>query len=146
MTDVREDILARLVLVAGTIPNIRSTERNNIAINEEDMPAAIVFDGDEETNAGTDTSTRPANLPYSVRMTPAIEISAMSNAVGSDLSVLRRDLIKLVLYDSQLNAIVKSNGAIRYLGCQTDLQWMRTLNGVLRVQFLFNYKLKPDEL
>jgi hypothetical protein len=155
MIDVREDVLVRLVELAGTIPTIRIAERNNPRIDEEYLPAAIIFDGDEETDDVTDTSARPPYRPTAVRMRPAIEIADMSGQVGSDLSALRRELIKLVLYDSELNQqIVKTtdasgrpgNGAIRYLGCQTDLQWMRSLNGVLRVEFLFKYWLNPADL
>jgi hypothetical protein len=151
MIDVREDILVRLVEVAATVPSIGTAERNNLAINEEDYPAAIIFDGDEETNDVTDASMRPPNRPTLVQMTPAIEIAAMSDIAGSDLSVLRREIIKRVLFDVELNEqIVKTgrngNGAIRYLGCQTDLQWMRSLNGVLRVQFMFKYMLNPADL
>jgi hypothetical protein len=56
-----------------------------------------------------------------------------------------------VLTDTALNeTIVKTgrngNGAIRYLGCQTDVGWMRSLHGALRAQFAFKYTLKPDEL
>ena len=38
------------------------------------------------------------------------------------------------------------NGAIRYLGCQTDLGWGRSLFGALRAQFMFKYALKIEEL
>ena len=49
MVDVREDILARLLEVVATIPNIRSAHRNNVDITEDQLPAALVLDGDEET-------------------------------------------------------------------------------------------------
>jgi DNA polymerase III epsilon subunit-like protein len=89
--------------------------------------------------------------PYNVQMTPEIIIAQQADEVGSDLSTLRRELIKRVLTDTELNEqIVKTgrhgNGAIRYLGCQTDLGWMRSLHGALRAQFLFKYSLKPDDL
>ena len=61
MVDVREDILARLLEIMATIPNIRSAARNNVDIPEDKLPAAIVFDGDEETDGGTDMSRRPPN-------------------------------------------------------------------------------------
>jgi hypothetical protein len=38
------------------------------------------------------------------------------------------------------------NGAIRYLGCQTDLGWGRSLQGALRAQFMFKYALKIEDL
>jgi hypothetical protein len=51
-----------------------------------------------------------------------------------------------VLNDAALMASVGSNGAIRYLGCQTDLGWGRSLQGALRAQFTFKYPLKIEEL
>ena len=151
MVDVREDILARLLVVVATIPNLRSAHRSNIDINETQLPAVVVLDGDEDTNDSTDFSMRPANRPTVVHMTPGLMIVDQGDLVGSDLSVMRRALIKLVLTDTELNEqIVKTgkfgNGAIRYLGCQTDLGWARELHGALALQFLFKYTLNPNDL
>jgi hypothetical protein len=151
MTDVREDILARLLAVVATIPNMRSAHRNNVDITEDQLPAVIVLDGDEESDGASDVSMKQPHRPYNVQMTPEIIIAEQSNEVGSDLTTLRRELIKRVLMDTELNEqIVKTgrfgNGAIRYLGCQTDLGWMRSLHGALRAQFLFKYALRPEDL
>jgi hypothetical protein len=151
MADVREDILARLLEVVATIPNIRSAQRNNVDITEDQLPAVIVFDGDEDSDGASDVSMKQPHRPYNVQMTPEIVIAQQADEVGSDLTTLRRELIKRVLKDTELNEqIVKTgrhgNGAIRYLGCQTDLGWMRSLHGALRAQFLFKYTLKPDDL
>jgi hypothetical protein len=145
MIDIREDILARLLVVVGTIPNLRSAHRNNVDITEDQLPAAIVFDGDEAVVAGNDGS-RPSNRPLLVEMTPEIVIAESSDEAGSDLTTLRRELIKRVLLDTELNAGTGSNGKISYVGCQTDVGWMRSLHGALRAQFTFKYALKPDEL
>jgi hypothetical protein len=150
--DVREDILARLLELVATLPNIRTAYRNNLRLSEEDLPAAIVFDGDEETDEATDKSMRPSNKPIvGVQLTPEIVVVDQRNLIGSALTTLRKDLIKLVLYDVELNEqIVKTgrhgNGTIRYLGCQTDVGWMRSLHGALKANFMFRYSLKPDDL
>jgi hypothetical protein len=149
--DIREDILVRLLAVVASIPNIRSAQRNNIDIPEDQLPAALVFDGDEETDDAADLSMRPANRPTVVRMQPEIVIAEQADEVGSDLTTLRRELIRRVLTDTVLNEqIVKTgrfgNGAIRYLGCQTGLGWGRSLQGALRAQFMFKYSLKIEEL
>ncbi len=151
MIDVREDILARLFVIVGTIPNIRSAARNNIDILEDRLPAAVVMDGDEETGDVTDLSMHPSNKPVAVQMVPEIIIAQESENVGTDITTLRRELIKRVLFDTELNEqIVKTgrhgNGAIRYLGCQTDLGWMRSLHGALLARFMFKYFLKPNDL
>jgi hypothetical protein len=41
---------------------------------------------------------------------------------------------------------MRGNGAIRYLGCQTDVGWTRTGFAALTAQFMFKYALKPDDL
>lgn len=146
MADVRENILARLLDVVATIPNIRSAQRNNVEIPEDQLPAAIVFDGDEETDGAADRSARPSTRPYVVRMHPEIIIAQQADEVGSELTTLRRELIKRVLTDTVLNQQIGGNGAIRYLGCQTDLGWGRSLQGALRAQFVFQYALKIEEL
>jgi hypothetical protein len=151
MADVREDILARLLEVVATIPNLRAAYRNNVDIPEDQLPAAIVLDGDEESDGASDVSMKQSHRPYNVQMTPEIIIAQQADEVGSDLTTLRRELIRRVLTDTELNEqIVKTgrhgNGAIRYLGCQTDLGWMRSLHGALRAQFMFKYTLRPDDL
>jgi hypothetical protein len=151
MVDVRENILARLVALAGGIPNMALVDRNNGQVDDAQLPAIIVFDGDEETNDATDLSQMPPHRPTKVRMHPTIEIAAISQFAGSDLSTMRGELIKAVLYDTELNNnIVRTgrngNGAIRYLGCQTDPTWMRNKYGQLRVLFMFSYNLDPADL
>ena len=151
MVDAREDILARLLVIVATIPGIQSAQRNNVDITEDQLPAAIVFDGDEETNADFDL-TKASTMPMLSSMHPEIVIAEKSDGqVGIELAVLRRELIRRVLTDDvRISNWSKTrgfgNGTIRYLGCQTDFGWMRSLHGALRAQFLFKYALKPDDL
>jgi hypothetical protein len=150
MVDVREDILARLLEVIATIPNIRSAHRNNTDIDETQLPAAIVLDGDEDTDDAKDLSMRPSNRPTVVQMTPEIMICHQDPNVGTELGVFRRELIKRVLNDTELIELAKTarlgNGAIRYLGCQFGTAWLRQLHGAVKAQFLFKYTLRPDDL
>jgi hypothetical protein len=145
VTDTREDILARLLEVVAAIPNLRSAQRNNVDLTDDLMPAAIVLDGDEEAVSGNDSS-RPANRPLIVDMTPEIQIVEQSDAIGSDLTTFRRELIKLVLFDAALNQYTGSNGKISYLGCETVFGWQQKQYGALQVRFMFKYPLKPNEL
>ena len=152
MIDTRENILARLVQVVAGIPNMRTAQRNNPDIPEYNMlPAGIIYDGDEETNDASDLSMRPPNRPTLVTMHPEIVIVHKAGEAGSELHTLRRELIRSVLYDVNLNEqIVKTgrfgNGAIRYLGCMTDLHFGSSLQGGMRAHFMFKYKLDPADL
>lgn len=145
MVDVREDILTRLVEVVATVPNLRTVHRNNIDLTDDQMPVALVLDGDETVVAGNDSS-RPSNRPLLVEMTPEIQIVEQSNAIGSDLTTFRGELIKRVLFDTTLNEQTGSNGKISYGGCETTFGWQQKQYGALQIRFTFKYPLKPNEL
>jgi hypothetical protein len=145
MTDVREDILARLAEVVATVPNLRTTLRNNVDWTDDQMPLAVVLDGDEEVATGNDGS-RPSNRPMLAEMTPEIQIVEQSVAIGSDLTTFRRELMKLVLNDAELVTLTGANGKISYLGCETVFGWQEKQYGALQVRFRFKYPLKPDDL
>ena len=150
MRDVREEVRARLLVVIAGIPSIRATQRNKVVITELQLPAALLFDGDEETEGASDLSSRSSPRPYPTRMTPIISIVQQADAVGSEMTTFRSQLVKLVLNDTELNQIVNAgrlgNGAIRYLGCSTEFGWGRLTYGVLSLQFLFKYSLKIEEV
>ena len=143
---MREDILERLLAVVAGIPNIRRAERNNTDLPDDYVPAANIYDGDEETKEFK--LARPGNPSglHIVEMTPVIQISEQSNEVGSDIATLRRELIKRVLNDAALLASVGTNGAIHYAGCQTDLYTGRKFAAALTAEFVFKYPLKIEEL
>jgi protein required for attachment to host cells len=148
MADVREDILARLLEVVATIPNLRSAYRNNEDIAETDLPAGLVMDGNEETN---ESQNRQSNSSAIVQMTPEVLIFHQNPNFSSEFDVLRRELIKRVLTDTELNNLVakstpRGGPAIRYLGCQIGHAWLRSLCGAMKAQFLFKYTLWPDNL
>lgn len=145
MTDVREAILARLLVVAASVPNIRTTVRNDVDIPEDKLPAVTVFDGDEETNGAEDRSARLPGRAYVPSMMPEIVVQELRGA-GSELSTFRREIVKRVLGDAALIALVGSNGSIRYIGCQTDFGWLREKYNAMNVQFVFRYPLKIEEL
>jgi hypothetical protein len=147
MSDVHEDILVRLHEIVATIPNIRSAHRNNISVDETLLPAAVVLDGAEDTNGASDFSNRPSLVQF----TPEIMIIAQDDTVGSSLSIMRRELIKRIMMDTELNEqIVKTtgfgNGTIRYIGCQVGTAWLRSLHGAMQAQFLFRYHCLPNDL
>jgi hypothetical protein len=147
MTDLREDILNRLLEVVAGIPGIVSSARNDVDISEGRLPSVGVLDGDEESNGLDDIgSSRPPNRPYVVQLTPHVVIVEQKEAAGTQLSGFRREVIKRVLNDGQLIALVGTNGAICYLGNQSDFGWGRSLQGAMAVQFTFKYPLKIEEL
>ena len=146
MADLRESILARLVEVVSTLPNLQNTFRNNTDITSDQMPAALVLDGDEEVVSGNERSSRFPGGTVVVEMTPEIEIYEQSDSIGSDLTAFRAELIKLVLFDTTLNQYTGSNGKISYLGCVSAFGWNEKQYGALNIRFMFKYPLMPTDL
>jgi hypothetical protein len=145
--DIREAILARLLEIVAGIPNIRWAERNNVDWPDDQLPAVMILDGDEESLTSDIESSRQPDRPGLVQMTPEITFVEQANEVGSDLSTLRREVLKLILRDSTiLELIAFPTGNLRYLGCQTDLAWGRAKQGMLYVHFAIKYPLKIEEL
>ena len=139
MPDIREDILARLNEVVAGVPGISTTIRNNIDWVDRQMPVAMVLDGDEEV-----VSDKPRVMV--VTMTPEITIIEESDSIGSDLTTFRRELMKLVLADAALIELTGPNGAVRYIGCDTQFGWSKKMYGALILRFSFKYPLQHHDL
>jgi hypothetical protein len=146
VADVREAILARLVELVATVPNIRTVQRNNVDWTEDQLPLGIVLDGDEDVVSGNERSSRLPGGPLIVEMMPDIQIGEQSDSIGSDLDTFRGALMKLVLFDATLDALTGSNGKISYLGCVTVFNWFEKQYGTLQMRFSFKYPLKPNDL
>jgi hypothetical protein len=146
--DKREQILQRLVAVAASVPGVTTAVRNQDEISERARPAIAVFDADESADERAEQQGHGGRAPNIVEMTPEVLIllGAAPETVGSALNALRAKLVKAVLTDSQLIALVGSNGRIRYAGCSTHLGHGRSMEGFMGVEFVFAYVLRPDQL
>ena len=67
MTDLREEILARLLVIVTGIPNIRWAQRNNPDWPDAQLPVVMLNDGDEEWTAPPTSLGAPATGPTSYR-------------------------------------------------------------------------------
>lgn len=147
MLDRREAILARLAVLAGTIPGIRSGVRNPLELSERNRPAIAILDADElvEVDQVTGRANRGAAI---VSMTPDVFILLQDAPadVGTSLNAFRRLWIKAVMTDSELASLTGNNGEIRYEGCVTGLSRGRQMEGEVSVQIAFRYPLILSEL
>lgn len=150
--DVREDILTRLLdllLENADTWQVRSVLRNVVSLNEDDvLPALVVLDGDE-TPIDDEPHRRPTAVPRLVEMTPIIFVALGSEpeSVGAELNTLRRQIIKAVLSDSALLALVDRQQRIRYDGLETPRSEMGRLEiGQRYLRFTFTYLLIPSRL
>ena len=143
--DKREEILARLLQVAASVPGVAMAVRNQDELSERSRPAIVVFDADESADEAAD---HPGRAPNLVVMTPEVLIllGASPESVGSALNALRAKLVKAVLTDPQLIALTGANGRVRYASCSTHLGHGRSMEGSMGVQFTFTYVLRPEQL
>lgn len=145
--DLRELILARLVVVLAAIPGVVLAARNRDGLSDRQRPAIIVLDADEVAREG-EPRARSGPGPQIIDMTPEVYIllGADPAAVGAELNALRALVIKAVTTDAALLALIGQNGRIRYEGCATGLARGRTMEGEMGVSFTFSYLFDPNKL
>ena len=160
--DRRELILERLEAIAGAIPGVVLAGRNVIDPSDNQLPAIIVLEGDEETDErdleegrGGTTTVREHMTPHMVitAMTPPGEVVtqtdgtiAWDDKLGMALNGLRPAVIKAVLNDGPLAALYGSNGRVIYRGMVSDLQAGRSVIGRFAVAFQVTYPLIASQL
>lgn len=147
--DVREAILARLLVLFKAIVGADKAFRNRLRIPDELLPAITVLDGDETPDDSSYGRGRPANGPLIVTMRPEIYAFTDSDqddeSLGAGLNALRAQIMKAVLNDETLLGLCK-DGDIRYEGFSTGLAQGRSLEGELGIAFAFVYVLRPKSL
>jgi hypothetical protein len=152
MTDLREQILSRLLIISAGVDGIENAYRNQDEIDEDARPAISIFDGEEIAEEGdiSFTRSRPPNSPNLITMTPGIHIllSAEAANVGSELNALRVNFLKAVLNDATLAtlAYVGDGGQIRYGGCTTYAERGRKMEGDMMIIISIIYPLIPTSL
>ena len=144
---VREDILARLGVVASNVAGVVTTARNSDGVSDSQCPAIIIYDADEQADE-QDPPSRPANAPRRVSMSPEILVKVVSTpeSVGSEMNNILAALQRAVMTDATLLALTAEGRGIRYMGCATQLKIARAMSGDMGVSFMFTYYLKPDSL
>ena len=150
MTDTREAILDRLLVIFGTISDVSAVARNNESLSERQGTTITMFDAGESTDHLVGTG-KPSNSIMLVTMEPEVHVTlgTTPESVGLELNNLRARILNAVLTDTQLETLVggsRSNGEIRYLGCDTDLRRGRDLKGDMQIAFSITYVVNPADL
>lgn len=147
MTDKREQIMSRLLAIAGEVEGVVEAGRNDIDRSESRQPAIVLLEGDEQANED-DPRSRPSHAPRRVTMTPQLVIMQKADVenVGTDLNAFRAALIKAVCTDAQLSALSMNGHNVQYLGMQSDFAFGRQMLGRMAVMFGITYALKPADL
>lgn len=145
--DVREAILARMLVVMKAIPGETDALRN-ATISDDGSPRKLVLlDGDEQCDSLGDLN-RPPLAQRITRMYPIIVVASMAKAkdVGSDLSSRRGKVIKAIEGDADLIALTAKGQGGRYIGIDPNLLAMGLLPlGDSPLKFEFTYLLRPSQ-
>jgi hypothetical protein len=144
--DVREAILARLVVLMGSVVGTDSVSRNVIIDDDGNAKRITVMEG-EEIASDADPVNRPPTAPRIVHMQPQLILSAQANSaeVGSDLSNLRGHAIKLIASDTTLISLTLNGRSGRYIGMESDLAFGKAMFGQMALKFQFSYVMRPDQ-
>jgi len=148
MTDVREQIMVRLLVVVASVEGIVTAKRNVETQNEVSFPAVSVREGDEPEPPIEDQHGKPTTTHRRIVMTPQVIVhtAAKPESVGTDLNTLRARIIKAVLSDATLAGYTFNRRSIFYLGLVSDLAYGRDMIGRVALKFAFTYILDPNEL
>lgn len=140
-----------VTISTGTIPAGRIVHNRN-ELPAEMVPGIVLLDADEVRDQRfPDTTGRGvAPGPGMLKMTPEIYIvldvrKPKNLNVGSDLNLVRGEILRLVLHDPQLQNLTGSSGSIYYDGCVTDLARNRVMQGQMGMSITFSYPFIPGE-
>jgi len=150
----REDILARIEALLGSISGIGGVWRNRGDFTNPELPVAVLLDGEEELDPSEDIQRMKFGRMPSARMIlkPDILIIArqrdtVSNQtlagspapIGPELSSWRDKVLAAVINDQTLLSLLTPTGQIVYRGCETDMQFGGSLLGRLLLHIEFTY-------
>lgn len=159
--DYREAILARVEAIGTGLSLFTLVGRNKLRPSETQLPAYIVMDGGEETDARDPKDLRAARAPRRVRMRPSIIIYAGDTAsnVGTDLNNFRKAVLNAIFTDATLigvpatqpgqaptQGLVLDQRSIDYLGCNPFFDMGRQVEGTMELHFEFTYALRPGSI
>lgn len=156
MEDKRELILLRLQAILATVAGLSSTQvyRDRGEFDEEKttLPIIILLDGSErkvsEARNGRTAMALPAIMELIPEMFLIMKPKVLNKAAeyGPEISNWRMKVLKAIMFDSTLLALLGSNGALDYRGMDTDMQTGRSMEGQIQFNFAFRYVFNPSDL
>jgi len=144
--DKREQILARLTTVCGSVQGIVSAKRNVLDVPLLGRPALVVQDGSEERLDAPASANRSG--VQRLQLTPQIWLLVRGSAddAGPLMSLFRGRLIAAVLQDQTLLDLTGTSGGIRYDGVTVNEPTPETKEPRMDVNFTFVYTLNLNDL
>lgn len=147
MADVREQILARLLLIINGISGVQTSARNVDDLSEAKLPALVLHDGAEEAADNVEAIGLAGNV-VAMSVQISILLGDQPENVGTAANVFRAAVCKAVLGDSQLALLcrgIRLPGA-RYTGCALTTLDGRDIKAEMQVEFVVTYPFNPRAL
>ena len=146
MADTREEILVQILTVLDGIQSGAFVMRNVTAISDDQRPAVVLVDGEEDADEGDANPFGTA--PRRVIMRPQIYcfVSEQDELVGTALNNMRVLIVKAILEDPTLRQLSLQNNGVSYEGANFIAESGRRIEGALGLQFAVRYILRPDQL
>lgn len=149
MPDKRESILVRLAEIAATVDGFTTTGRNRADLEDEDLPALVVIDGDEDADEQDDTGRKaPGIRPRIMVMRPTISavLLGLPEELGTKAAELRARLVNAIDSDTTLKGFCL-NGRMSFEGTKTlpSSGGRGPLLG-MSLLFTFTYIFRPQDL
>ncbi|MFO1147805.1 MAG: hypothetical protein U1E62_05445 [Alsobacter sp.] len=146
--DRREAILVRLLEILQGL-GVATVARNVVALDDLDLPAIVLLDGDEQAfEADIPTAGQPNTRFTRMTMLPEIVIKVGLNpeSCGTALNAARAMILKAVKTDATLAGLHTPAGHVHPMGASTALGYGRTGLGECALIVAVTYPLRPDEL
>lgn len=154
--DNRELILARLQVILASVPGLSTAQvyRDRGEFDEEKttLPIMILLDGSERKISEARNGRGVQFLPAIMELVPEIfliikpKVLNKASEYGPEISGWRMKVLKAIVLDAALLALLGANGSIDYRGTDTDMQTGRSMEGQMQFNFAFRYVLNPSDL
>jgi hypothetical protein len=138
--DAREEIIKRLVAIAGTCG--ATVKRMAVDAHTSERPLIVINDGDESIQL-----QKGGSSPVIVTLRPQLILVALDgDNPGPAINKLRAKVLKAVLTDDELKTTVGVHGLVKYLGCETGIARGESMEADMALNFEVDYRLTPADL
>lgn len=149
MADKREAILVRLEELVAGVDGFTTTGRNHADLEDTDLPALVVIDGDETAEAtGEGDRKQPGLRPRIMVMAPVITavLIGKREAMGPQAADLRARLVSAITDDATLQGLCL-NKRMSYEGMKSmPSKGARGDIYAMSLVFTFTYVFRPQDL
>lgn len=147
MADVREEILARLLVVCAGVTGIAGAIRNQLDLAYNARPGVAVLDGSEQLLDAANGArfSEVQRMELSPQITLLVRADNGSEA-GALMTLYRGRIVSAVLSDATLRGYVGRTGGIRYEGCSVPEPTPETKEPRMDISIVFTYPFRVSDL